>query len=264
MRFESPIRLACFTVILLLMMIWEWRQPRRSIELPRWRRWPANLGIVIVDSLVLRFIVPVLAVGAALEAEVRAWGLLHVLQLPYPLAFVLSLLLLDLAIYGQHVMFHKVPLLWRLHRMHHSDTGFDVTTGLRFHPLEIVLSMMIKLAVVVILGTPAAAVLVFEVILNATAMFNHGNVALPTSTDRWLRYFIVTPDMHRVHHSVYREETDSNYGFNLPWWDHLFRTYRAQPRDGHQVMVIGLPSFRDRRSVGLHWLLVQPFLRASR
>ena len=264
LRFESPIRLVCFIVVLLLMMIWEWRRPRRSIDLPRRRRWPANLGIVVVDSLTLRFFVPVLAVGAALEAEARGWGFLYGLNTPYPLAFVLSLLLLDLAIYGQHVVFHKVPLLWRVHRMHHSDTGIDVTTGLRFHPLEIVLSMLIKVVAVIILGAPAAAVLAFEVILNAIAMFNHGNIALPACADRWLRYFIVTPDMHRVHHSVYRDETDSNYGFNLSWWDYLFRTYRAQPRDGHQAMVIGLPSFRDRRSVGLHWLLAQPFLRASR
>jgi sterol desaturase/sphingolipid hydroxylase (fatty acid hydroxylase superfamily) len=257
---ESAIRLGCFLAILLLMALWEWRRPRRSLSLARSRRWPANLGMVIVDSLILRWLLPILAVGAAIEAQHHGWGLFNQLETPFWFACIVSLLLLDLVIYAQHVVFHKVPLLWRLHRVHHSDTNIDVTTALRFHPFEIVLSMLLKIVVVVLLGAPAVAVLLFEVILNATAMFNHSNVQLPAGLESWLRLVIVTPDMHRVHHSVHRDETDSNFGFNLPWWDHLFGTYRAQPRDGHTGMTIGLNIFRDRRSVGLHWLLLQPFI----
>jgi len=259
---EPAIRLGCFLAVLLLMALWEWRRPRRSSTLSRLRRWPANLGIVIVDSLVLRWLLPVLAVSAALEAQNYNWGLFNQLETPFWFACIASLLLLDLVIYTQHIVFHKVPLLWRLHRVHHSDTHIDVTTALRFHPFEIVLSMLLKIAVVVLLGAPAAAaVLLFEMILNATAMFNHGNVRIPVWLESWLRLIIVTPDMHRVHHSIHRDETDSNFGFNLPWWDHIFGTYRAQPRDGHSGMTIGLNLFRDRRSVGLHWLLLQPFIK---
>ncbi len=260
---EPAIRLVCFIAVLLVMALWEWRVPRRPLTLPRRRRWPANLGIVVVDSLIIRLAFPILAVGMALTAEAQGWGLFNQLPAPFWLACLASLLLLDLAIYAQHVVFHKIPLLWRLHRMHHTDTSIDVSTALRFHPLEIMLSMAIKLAVVTLLGAPAAAVLLFEVILNATAMFNHSNVRLPESWDRWLRLIIVTPDMHRVHHSVERDETDSNFGFNLPWWDRLFGTYRAQPKAGHLGMTIGLDSFRDRRSVELCWLLAQPFLPAD-
>lgn len=260
LRFEPVIRLGCFAAVLLVMMLWEWRQPRRALPLARWQRWPANLALVALDGLLLRLTLPLLAVGAAQLATERGWGLFNGLALPDWLTFVLALLLLDLVIYAQHVAFHKIPLLWRLHRVHHSDTGFDVTTGLRFHPLEILLSMLLKLAVVMLLGIPAAAVLVFEVLLNATALFNHSNIALSPTLDRHLRRFIVTPDMHRVHHSVHRDETDSNYGFNLPCWDRLFGTYRNQPHDGHSQMQLGLHQFRDRRSVALHWLLLQPLL----
>jgi sterol desaturase/sphingolipid hydroxylase (fatty acid hydroxylase superfamily) len=260
LRYEPALRLGCFFTVLLAMMLWEWRQPRRVLNLPRIRRWPANLGIIVVDSVVVRLVFPVLAVGAAGLAETRGWGLFHGLDAPFGLALIASLLALDLVIYTQHVVFHKVPLLWRLHRMHHTDLDFDVTTALRFHPLEIALSMLIKLAVVVLLGAPPAAVMLFEVILNATAMFNHGNVRLPERWDRVLRWVMVTPDMHRVHHSVRPEETDRNFGFNLPWWDRLFGTYRDQPRDGHAGMTIGLEYFRDRRATGLSDLLLQPFL----
>ena len=260
---ESAIRLGCFSLVLLLMMLWEWRQPRRTLNLPRGRRWPANLGIIVVDSVAVRLVFPVLAVGMAGLAADQGWGLFNQLNAPFWLAFIASLLLLDLAIYAQHVIFHRIPWLWRLHRMHHTDLDFDVTTALRFHPLEIVLSMLIKLAVVVALGAPAVAVMLFEVILNATAMFNHGNVRLPLSLDRRLRWVVVTPDMYRVHHSVWAEETDSNFGFNLPWWDRLFGTYRDQPRDGHTGMTIGLEYFRDRRATDLPQLLLQPFLNVE-
>jgi sterol desaturase/sphingolipid hydroxylase (fatty acid hydroxylase superfamily) len=260
---EAAIRLSCFSLVLLLMMLWEWRQPRRIPSLPRGRRWPANLGVIVVDSVVVRLAFPVLAVGMADLAAEQGWGLFNQLNAPFWLAFIASLLLLDLAIYAQHVIFHRVPWLWRLHRMHHTDLDFDVTTALRFHPLEIVLSMLIKLAVVVALGAPAVAVMLFEVILNATAMFNHGNVRLPLWLDQRLRWVVVTPDMHRVHHSVIAEETDSNFGFNLPWWDRLFGTYRDQPRAGHTGMTIGLEYFRDRRATALPQLLLQPFLNAE-
>ncbi len=260
---EPIIRLACFFAVLLAMMLWERRKPRRALSLPRARRWPANLGIVVVDSIVLRLVFPVLAVGAAELAAARGWGLFHGLNAPFWLALPASLLILDLAIYTQHVVFHKVAVLWRLHRMHHTDLDFDVTTALRFHPLEIVLSMLIKLVLVTLLGVPAVAVMLFEVILNATAMFNHGNVGLPRRLDRALRWILVTPDMHRVHHSIRPEETDSNFGFNLPWWDRLFGTYRDQPRDGHAGMTIGLEYFRDRRATRLYGLLLQPFLNPA-
>ena len=261
---EPIIRLACFFAVLLAMMLWERRKPRRALSLPRARRWPANLGIIVVDSVVLRLVFPVLAVGAAELAAARGWGLFHGLNAPFWLALPASLLILDLAIYTQHVVFHKVAVLWRLHRVHHTDLDFDVTTALRFHPLEIVLSMLIKLVLVTLLGVPAVAVMLFEVILNATAMFNHGNVGLPRRLDRALRWILVTPDMHRVHHSIRPEETDSNFGFNLPWWDRLFGTYRDQPRDGHAGMTIGLEYFRDRRAIGLDALLLQPFLNPDR
>lgn len=260
---EPIIRLACFFAVLLAMMLWERRKPRRALSLPRARRWPANLGIIVVDSIVLRLVFPVLAVGAAELAAARGWGLFHGLNAPFWLALPASLLILDLAIYTQHVVFHKVAVLWRLHRMHHTDLDFDVTTALRFHPLEIVLSMLIKLVLVTLLGVPAVAVMLFEVILNATAMFNHGNVGLPRRLDRALLWILVTPDMHRVHHSIRPEETDSNFGFNLPWWDRLFGTYRDQPRDGHAGMTIGLEYFRDQRATRLYGLLLQPFLNPA-
>ncbi len=263
LHYEPVIRFSCFSAILLLMMRWEWRQPCRLLKLPRSQRWPVNLGMIVVDSVVVRWIFPVMAVGVAGLAEARGWGLFHALDLPTELAFVLSLLLLDLVIYGQHVLFHHAPLLWRLHRMHHSDLDFDVTTALRFHPLEMALSMLIKLGAVAMLGAPPAAVMLFEVILNATAMFNHGNVHLPESLDRVLRWVLITPDMHRVHHSINLEETNSNFGFNLPWWDRCFGTYQDQPRDGHTGMTIGLAYFRDRRAIRLLDLLLQPFLKVD-
>lgn len=258
---ESIIRLSCFLAVLLLMMLWEWRDPRRSLGWPRAQRWPANLSIVAVDSIVVRLVFPLVAVEAAGLAEAHRWGLFHWLNAPFGFAFVASLLLLDLTIYTQHVLFHKIAWLWRLHRVHHTDLDFDVTTALRFHPLEIALSMLIKLGLVMALGAPPVAVLLFEVILNAAAMFNHANAALPEKLDRWLRWIVVTPDMHRIHHSVRVEETDSNFGFNLPWWDRLFNTYRDQPHDGHRGMTIGLEDCRDWRATRLDGLLMQPFCR---
>lgn len=256
---EPNVRLGAFLAVLAAIAGWEAIAPRRRRHIPRVLRWPNNLAIVVINTIAIRLTFPILAVGLALLAQERGWGLLNVLGLPGWLGFGISVLALDLAIYLQHVMFHAVPALWRLHRMHHADLEFDVTTGLRFHPAEILLSMAFKLAVVAVLGPSPIAVLVFEVLLNATAMFNHGNIGLSPRMDHILRLFVVTPDMHRVHHSVRPAETNSNFGFNLPWWDRLLGTYRAQPTDGHEAMTIGVDRFRTRRDLWLDRMLLQPF-----
>ena len=257
---EKIIRLSAFLGILVVMAAWEVAAPRRRREIPRLLRWTNNLGIVVVDTILVRLTFPVAAVGLALVAAERGWGVFNLIEAPVWVAFLVSLVVLDLVIYLQHVLFHAVPALWRLHRMHHADLDFDVTTGLRFHPVEIVLSMGLKLAVVALLGPPAAAVLVFEVLLNGTAMFNHSNIRIPLRLDRVLRLVVVTPDMHRVHHSVIPREANSNFGFNLPWWDRLFGTYRAQPAEGHDAMTIGIELFRTPRDLWLDRMLIQPLL----
>ncbi len=256
---EPAIRLSAFAAIFAAMALWELLAPRRSQAIGRLRRWPGNIGIVVLDTLLVRLVFPTAAVGVALLAQSHGWGVFDALGAPAWLAVITSVILLDLAIYLQHALFHAVPVLWRLHRMHHADLEFDVTTGARFHPLEILLSMAIKLGVVAALGTPAVAVLIFEVLLNATSMFNHGNVRLPQQFDRLLRWIVVTPDMHRVHHSAVARETNSNFGFNLPWWDRLCGTYRAQPAAGHQAMTIGIEQFRDPGELRLDRMLLQPF-----
>jgi sterol desaturase/sphingolipid hydroxylase (fatty acid hydroxylase superfamily) len=255
---EPLLRFGFFAAILSAMALWEAAAPRRVQAIGRLWRWPNNLGVVVVDTLVLRFLFPTAAVGIALLAEQRGWGLLNALDWPGWSEILIAVVVLDLAIYLQHVLFHFVPALWRLHRMHHADLEFDVTTGVRFHPVEIVISMVIKMGVVAALGAPALGVLAFEVILNATSMFSHGNARLPPSIDRVLRWIVVTPDMHRVHHSIRRRETDSNFGFNLPWWDRLFGTYRAEPEDGHEGMTLGIPQFRDPKELRLDRMLLQP------
>ena len=259
LAYEPMIRLGSFAGVLTLMAGWELAAPRRLQAIGRGLRWSNNLGIVVLDTLLLRLIFPTAAVGFALFAEAQGWGLFNAVAVPTWLAVVASVLILDFAIYLQHVLFHAVPALWRLHRMHHADLEFDVTTGLRFHPVEILISMGIKLAVVAALGPPAIAVLVFEVLLNATSMFNHGNVRMPAGLDRALRWLVVTPDMHRVHHSVLPHETNSNFGFSLPWWDRLLGTYRDQPGAGHDGMTIGIEQFRTPRDLWLDRLLIQPF-----
>jgi sterol desaturase/sphingolipid hydroxylase (fatty acid hydroxylase superfamily) len=255
---EPAIRLGCFLGLLLLMALWEALTPRRPQTISRLLRWPNNLGLVLLDTLVVRLLFPLAGVGMAFLAQTEGWGLFNAVPMPAWLAAPVAVIVLDLTIYGQHVSFHVVPILWRLYRMHHADLEFDVTTGLRFHPGEILLSMAIKLAAVAALGAPPLAVLVFEVMLNATSMFNHGNVHLPLLLDRVLRLVVVTPDMHRIHHSIGRRETDSNFGFNLPWWDRLFGTYRAQPALGHVGMTLGIDRFRDPRELWLDRMLLQP------
>ncbi len=261
---EPLIRLAFVAGILGAMVAWELLAPRRRQQHGRRVRWPGNLGIVVIDTLLVRLAFPTATVGIALFAEAHGFGLFNTLALPSVVAVIASVVLLDLAIYLQHVLFHAVPALWRLHRMHHADLEFDVTTGVRFHPIEILLSMLIKFAVVAALGMPAVAVLVFEVLLNATSLFNHGNVRLPAALDRVLRWIVVTPEMHRVHHSVVQRETNSNFGFNLPWWDRLFGTYRPQPAAGHEGMTIGIDQFRDPVELRLDRMLVQPFRGGDR
>ena len=257
--YEPLVRLGIFAAVFVAMAVWELLTPRRPQAIGRNWRWPNNLGVLAVDALLVRVLLPITAVGLALVAEAHGFGLFNIIALPTWASIVLSVILLDLAIYLQHVLFHAVPALWRLHRMHHADLEFDVTTGLRFHPIEILLSTGIKLAVVATFGTPAAAVLIFEVLLNATSMFNHSNIRVAPEIDRVLRWFVVTPDMHHVHHSILRRETNSNFGFNLPWWDRLLGTYRAQPAAGHDAMTIGIEQFRDARELGLDRMLLQPF-----
>ena len=262
---ETPIRLGWFLLVFALVGALEALRPRRSRELTRLSRWPHNLTLVALNVVVLRVLFPFAAIAMAVYAERRGLGLFRELGASYVVAFVGSVVALDLVIYLQHVMTHAIPLLWRLHQVHHADLDYDVTTGARFHPIEMVLSMCIKLATVALLGAPVAAVLAFEVLLNVTAMFNHGNLYLPPALDRVLRLVVVTPDMHRVHHSVTRNETNSNFGFNLPWWDRLFGTYEAQPAAGHEGMTIGLKRERDPARCDTLWgMLAMPFVGQSR
>jgi len=246
------------------MALWEALAPRRQPKVAKSSRWISNLALVSLNTLlitiVVRLLLPLGAVGMALLAQERGWGIFQNLSLPNWLVIPIAIIALDFAIYLQHVLFHSVPLLWRLHMVHHADLDVDVTTGVRFHTLEILLSLVIKLAAVVVLGAPALAVLLFEILLNATSMFSHGNVRLKGWLDRWLRLVLVTPDMHRVHHSAIVTETNSNFGFNLPWWDYLFGTYRRQPSAGHKAMTIGLAQLQDIRMDQLPWMLALPFL----
>ncbi len=261
---EPAVRLGAFFGVFVLMAVWEALAPRRARLLPRRVRWLHNLALVALNSLILRLLFPLAAVGFALLAAERGWGLLNAFEIPFWWAFVLSVIALDFAIYLQHVMFHAVPLLWRLHRVHHADADFDVTTGARFHPIEILLSMLIKFAAIAVLGAPAAAVLVFEVLLNATAMFNHANLRLRQPVDRWLRRILVTPEMHRIHHSMEAAETNSNFGFNLPWWDRLCGTYRERARLPQENMAIGVQGLTgSAAAVKLTGLLAIPFVNAG-
>jgi sterol desaturase/sphingolipid hydroxylase (fatty acid hydroxylase superfamily) len=260
MQYEAIIRLGTFFGILIAMATWEVLAPRLVLKTSKLVRWFSNLGIVFINTVSLRLFLPVLAIDIALKAQANGWGLLNNYHLPSWISIILGVLILDLIIYLQHMMFHTVPFFWQLHMMHHADLDFDVTTGLRFHPIEIFMSMGIKIAAIVVFGTSVMSVLIFEVILNGTAMFNHSNVRLPLNIDRILRLFLITPDMHRVHHSVTIRETNSNFGFNFPWWDRLLGTYRAQPAAGHEGMTIGLSQFRDKKRLTLPWMLALPFI----
>ncbi|MEN8134844.1 MAG: sterol desaturase family protein [Thermodesulfobacteriota bacterium] len=255
---EASIRLTAFIGIFVAIAIWEFATPCRPLTTSKSVRWLSNISITLLGTAIVRGIFPVLAVNFAVNETTL--GILNQTSLPYVLKVVVGVLAFDLIIYFQHVMFHSVPIFWRLHMMHHTDLDVDVTTGLRFHPFEVILSMGIKIAAVVIIGPPVLAVILFEVLLNGTSMFNHGNIRMHPGFDKLLRLIVVTPDMHRVHHSVIIRETNSNFGFNFPWWDRLFGTYRPQPAAGHKDMTIGLSQFRDPKRLTLHWLLALPFI----
>jgi sterol desaturase/sphingolipid hydroxylase (fatty acid hydroxylase superfamily) len=257
---EPAIRLASFLGMFGLMALWELLAPRRALTVSKALRWASNLGIVALNTLLLRLLFPAAAAGVAAVAATRGWGVLNIYPVPPPLSLVVAVVALDFVIWVQHVLVHAVPVLWRLHRVHHADLDYDLTTGARFHPLEILLSMLIKFAAILVVGPPVVAVVIFEVVLNASSMLNHGNVRLPAALDRWLRWVLVTPDMHRVHHSVEDDETNSNFGFNLSLWDRLLGTYRDQPRAGHTGMTIGIRDHRSPRQVDtLPGMLALPF-----
>jgi len=264
-EYEQLIRLSFFLGVFILVAMAEIISPRRRLSVSKALRWTNNLSLVVLNTLVLRLLFPAAAVGVAAFAQNSGWGLLNHYQPPFFLAVVISVVLMDMIIYLQHVMVHAVPALWRLHMVHHVDPDFDVTTGSRFHPLEIILSMLIKFATIAALGPPVVGVVIFEILLNATAMFNHGNLRLPRQLDRVLRWFVVTPDMHRVHHSVIPSETNSNFGFNLPWWDRIFGTYQDQPQAGHTDMTIGIRGFHDSRKISwLPGMLTLPFIHIAK
>lgn len=261
MASEAFIRVAIFLTLFLIFAALETRAPRRQLIQTRAKRWTTNLLISVINSLTLRFLsiaLPFLAVGAAMDAESQNWGLFNVLNWPFWATFPLTILLFDFAIWLQHLLTHKLPVLWRFHRVHHADRDFDVTTALRFHPIEIAASMLVKITLAYALGPPAIAIFAFEIILNGTALFNHANLRMPTRLDQTLRLILVTPDMHRVHHSSIRSEHDSNYGFALSIWDRIFRTYKAQPSQGHDSMQIGL-HWQDDNPAKLGWSLMLPF-----
>ncbi len=257
---EVTWRLSSFGAVFLGMAAWERIRPRRALREARKTRWVSNLGLAVLSAATIRGLLPLLPTVAAELADRKGWGLFHAVRIAAPWDVVLSMVALDLVVYLQHVLTHALPTLWRLHMVHHTDLDIDCTTGVRFHPMEIFLSGGLKTAAVFLLGAPVAAVLLFEILLNATALFSHANLHIPGSLDRTLRLFVVTPDMHRVHHSVIIRETHSNFGFCLPWWDRLFGTYQAQPRKGHLGMEIGLAQYRDAGSLGLLRLLVLPVL----
>ena len=264
MENEGLLRIVSFFGVLAIIALWEIVAPRRALTTGKGQRWFANLSMIAIATLLVRFTFPLLPVGMALMAQERSWGILNLVAVPPWLGVALAVVALDLVIYLQHVLFHFLPVLWRLHRMHHTDLDLDASSGNRFHPLEIVISIVIKLGAIMIIGASPLAVLLFEILLNATATFNHGNIRIPLGIDRWLRTVLITPDMHRVHHSILPRETNSNFGFSLPWWDYLGGTYRSQPDAGHLEMTIGLKEFRDPARLTLPRLLVQPFYAAPK
>lgn len=256
---EDSIRLGVFAFVFFCVASAEFLWPCRKLILGRKRRWPSNISVALLNMLLVRLIVPITLAGFAEIVARNHWGMLALFDGHWAIKILFSIILLDLVIYAQHVVFHCIPVLWRLHRVHHADTEIDVTTALRFHPVEILISLAIKFAAVAVIGVSTEAILLFEIILNACAMFNHGNVHLPPVIDKVLRFFLVTPDMHRVHHSVVVKETNSNFGFNISLWDRLFRTYCPQPEAGHLQMMIGLKEFREPDEIGIHKILTQPF-----
>ncbi len=260
---EALLRLSISVALFVALALAEAIFPRRKRPVSRWLRWPNNIGMAVLDALLVRIVLPTSAVGFGVFAEARGWGLFNLLPLPGWIEGLLAVALLDLAIYGQHILFHYVPVFWRFHRMHHADLDLDVSSGTRFHPVEIFVSFGIKFLAVVAIGASPGSVLIFEMLLNGTSLFNHSNLQIIDRWDRVLRCLVVTPDMHRVHHSIVARETNSNFGFNLPWWDRLFRTYRPQPEAGHEGMIIGLEQFRDPKELRLDRMLLQPLRKTN-
>ena len=259
MQDPSQLRLLCFIAVFSLCALWEYRFPRKELTQKKWFRWSNNFALVALNSVLIAVLIPIAAFQAAIIASEHGWGLFNLVSISFGFSLILCVILLDFAIYLQHLVFHRIPWLWRLHRVHHADLDIDVTTGTRFHPIEMILSMLIKIAIVISLGVPPIAVVIFEILLNASAMFNHSNGKLPLKLDTLLRKIIVTPDMHRVHHSIIVKETHSNFGFFLSIWDVIFRTYRAQPKLGHDGVIIGVPEITDRSEQRLDKMLRQPF-----
>ena len=263
LSYKVNVEMAITLSVFAFFALWELVAPRRVLTVSKGWRWVVNFGIIIFNTIIVRLTGPAVVMGMGELAHESGWGLLNIINAPFWLAVVLSAVLLDFAIYIQHYVFHLYKPLWRLHMVHHTDLDIDVTTGARFHPVEILLSLVIKIAIVIVIGAPAFGVLIFEIMLNTTSTFNHGNIRLPLIVDRILRWIVVTPDMHRVHHSIHRHETDSNFGFALPWWDRLFGTYRDQPEDGHKGMTIGLKNFRDSNRLTFPKLLILPFTKSQ-
>ena len=259
LQHENSIRLGTFVCVFVVMAIIEHLAPRRKLHVNKQKRWFTNFGLVIVDTITLRLIMPFAAIAVASISVEKGWGIFAFTPLPVWLEIIFAIILLDLLIYAQHVASHKIPLLWRVHKVHHVDRDLDVTSGFRFHPIEIILSMLFKFLCIIALGAPVIAIFLFEVILNASAMFNHSNIKLAISVDSKLRNVIMTPDAHRVHHSAIQQETDTNYGFFLSCWDKLFNTYHAQPKLGHDKMTIGLGEHQTEQPSSLLWCLALPF-----
>ncbi len=259
-EYESMIRLGSFIGFFALLSLWEIMSPRRKLLNLRRFRWFSNLGLIVIASVLVRFIFPAAAVGFAVMAEQQQWGFLYILQLPPALHYLLAFILLDLSLYFQHVMFHALPMFWRFHRVHHSDLDCDITTGVRFHPFEILISMLVKFLTIISIGAPVLVVVVFEIILNAASMFTHSNIRMPALLEKTWRWLMVTPDMHRIHHSILENESNSNFGFFLSVWDRLFGTYLAQPETGHEKMQLGVKHFRQPKWQNLRWLLYLPFV----
>ncbi len=259
-QYESYIRLSSFIGLYALLTLWEISSPKRKLEHARRLRWVSNFGLIIISSILIRFIFPTAAVGISLLVEQNHWGLLYYFELPYIIHFIAAFVLMDLSLYFQHVMFHALPLFWRFHRVHHTDLDFDITTGLRFHPFEMVISILIKFMTITALGVPVLAVVIFEIILNAASMFSHSNIKIHSAIEQMTRWFIVTPDMHRIHHSVSENETNSNFGFFISVWDRLFGTYTKEPKEGHTGMQIGLNNFREPKWQDIRWLIYLPFV----
>ncbi len=261
---EVFLRLGFFLGIFLCMALWERLAPRRPLTQSRFIRWTNNIVLTSFNSILLYLVFPVAAVGTALYTAEKGWGLFQIVAAPDWVEGLAAIVMLDLLLYCQHVVFHRIPFFWRFHRMHHTDLDIDVTTGARFHPVEIFLSMVIKMGAVAAIGPPAWSVIIFEILLNSTSMFNHSDILLFSKVDGMLRLLVVTPDMHRVHHSVIIRETNSNFGFNFPWWDRIFKTYRDQPAAGHIGMTLGLANYRDQKWLLFHWMLLVPFMSKER